>query len=135
MHRGGIADQKCVDSYNAFSAVATPAALAMKECPQHLPPTLNNPVTLSLRGVVGVTEIVLRLVVTLDSQLARNQRAESVFLDSWNTVQATRPKQMLPVGADPKKKRLRHLVAKLGLYSTNNTTELEAFLRSHRLVT
>ena len=134
IHKGGIADHKCIDAYAAFSPVATPAALGMRECPQHVPPTLNNPVGLSLRGVVGMTEVVLRLVVTLDSQFARNRRAETVFLTAWQQVYATKPKPMLPAGADQKRKRMRHLVRKIGLHTTDNMADLEAFLRSHSLV-
>jgi hypothetical protein len=134
MHNGGIADQKCVDAYAAFASVATAAVLGVKECPQHVPPTLSSPVALSLRGVVGMTEIILRVLVTLDSELAKNERAESVFLSSWHRVHGTKPKSVLPANIEQKRRRLRHLVRKLGLYSSNNIAALESFLRARHLV-
>ncbi len=52
----------------------------MTEIPAHVPPTLGGKIQLDLRGVIGFFQIVLQIMVTVDSELLRSQYAEKELL-------------------------------------------------------
>lgn len=138
MHGGGIAGQKCIDAYNEFAPL-TPADLGITEVPKVIAPSLGAPVKLVLRGVVGFSEIILRLVATLDAELACTQGAEREFLDHWRahfSASGNTKVKRFPLSADRarRERHLRRLIGKLALPRPANVSPLETFLRSHRLV-
>ena len=76
-HNGGKADQKLINAYLAFHPVATVADLGLTEVPVHILPILGTPVRLSLRGIVGFSDIIIRIITTLDAELSFAINAES----------------------------------------------------------
>lgn len=132
IHNGGCADQKCVDAHVAFLPVATASALGVKECPNHIAPTLDQNVKLSLRGVVGLTDIIRRLVVTLDSELARSSKAEAVFIERWRLVHGGTPVK-LPKESTKRRNKMMECVKALGWHPVVAATRLDGFLRTHNL--
>lgn len=104
MHGGGIANQRLIDAYNYFSAVATTASLGVSEVPAHSAPAINTHTRLSLRGVVGFTGILFKIIATLDAELSRSKLAERHFVEKWKA--ANPHKQML---SSVQKKRARQI--------------------------
>jgi hypothetical protein len=76
-HNGGRADQETIDAYNRFSAVSSVAALGLPEVPEHNHLTLKGPIKLELRGVIGLSDIVLRIIRTYDVTLSESALAEA----------------------------------------------------------
>ncbi len=133
MHAGGLADQKCVDDYTVFAAVATCTALGVKEVPAHSPPAVGQPVPLVLRGVVGMTAVVRHLVVTLDAELARHKVAEEVFVRRWRGFYPG--PVTLPYNPIRRTARVARLTKKvMGFPATGTAAELETFLKQRTLV-
>jgi hypothetical protein len=85
-HRGGIANQRLIDAYSHFSAVATTAGLGVSEVPEHYAPGINSHTRLSLRGVVGFTGILFKIIATLDAELCRSKRSEQLFIKRWTVA-------------------------------------------------
>jgi len=138
MHGGGIAGQKCIDAYNEFVTL-TPSDLGVAEIPKVVAPSLGDPVKLVLRGVVGFSEIILRLVATLDAELACTQGAEREFLSHWRahfSGSGNSKVKRFPLSADRarRERHLRRLIGKLALPRPANVSPIESFLRNHRLV-
>jgi hypothetical protein len=138
MHGGGNANQKCVDDYREYSTLTT-SDLGISEVPKVIPPSLGRPVSLSLRGVVGFSEIVQRLVATLDAELACTRGAERHFLSLWHERFSESGKtkvKRFPLSPEIGKREhhLRRLIGKLSLPRPVHTGALETFLRQHRLV-
>lgn len=79
-HNGGKADQKLIDSYLVFQPVATIADLGLAEVPVYIPPVLGSPVAFSLRGVVGFSDVIIRIITTLDVELSYALNAESELI-------------------------------------------------------
>lgn len=131
MHRGGLADQKCVAAFSALPATGTPNAIGMKEYPQHTATVLGHQVSLSLRGVVGFSDVLVRLMVTLDAEFSKHHEAERMIVESWRNFNMKR--YMLPAEATARARTLRRLVAKLGWKTTLKTQGLEAVLRHQKL--
>jgi hypothetical protein len=132
VHRGGIADQRCLEALNALPKIENSTAIGLKEFPQHSSVRLNHRVYLSLRGVVGFSDVLLRLLVTLDAQFARHKKAEQLLLEKLKDAKVE--VRLLPTDSIERQRALQKLVRKLGWEPTNNTLELELVLASQNPV-
>lgn len=80
MHHNVSASQEVVDAYNNYLPVATLTDLDTKEVPIIIPPVLGQPVKLSLRGVIGFSQFVRRILIIADINLIKTSASEDEFL-------------------------------------------------------
>ena len=80
MHRNFAASKEVIDAYNNFQSVASLAALDTTEVPIIIPLVLGNPIQLSLRGVIGFSQFVRRILIISDIYLIKTTAAEDEFL-------------------------------------------------------
>ncbi|WP_306534697.1 hypothetical protein [Geobacter sp.] len=131
-HNGSFADRKTADAYAEFSTIATTTDLGVTEVPLHTPVTVGAPVSLSLRGVVGFCDIILKIIVTLDAELSRSKLAEEVFKAYW--LEKHQRRYTLKTDLSKKKNQIKQLIARLNLPTPPATDEFETFLRVNQLV-
>lgn len=133
MHSGGAATQRTVDAYTGYAAIISPSDLGMSELPEHQPVVLGLRPTLSLRGVVGLSEVMLRLLVTLDAELSRSKRSESSFEKRWRQKY---PKRLQSLSANVKKraKTISKMVEAAGFPKPEHPATLADFLKAKNLV-
>lgn len=82
VHHGGVASIKAEACYTAYLGL-TKIQLGLKEKPE-LPAVLNGqPIELSIRGVVGLCDVVLRIIATLDCDFANSVYAEHLLKRRW----------------------------------------------------
>lgn len=80
IHSGGRTDQKLIDAY-AEVAGLTAVDLDVNELPVMEPVArVNDLIKLSLRGVVGFSQIVIKLVEVMDTELIKAERAVDCFV-------------------------------------------------------
>ena len=79
IHDGGLTNQKVIDAYSAILTL-TKEDLDVKECPITISSNLGEPIQLSLRGVVGFSQLILRLVSTFDVEFIKTNKAEDYFI-------------------------------------------------------
>jgi hypothetical protein len=129
-HASSIADQKTEDSYNAFQLVANTIDLPVDEAPLHFPVKSGSKVKLSLRGVVGFGEIILRMVTTLDVVLIPMKEAEGELIKSFKEWRKTKGKRSHSLKKDPAERgqQIIRLVRGIGYPDPNRTDELERIL-------
>lgn len=88
MHHNFAASQDLVDAYNAYLPFATCNDLDVNEVPIIISPVLGHRVELSLRGVIGFSQLVRRIIIITDINLLRSKAAEKEFIDrkpvDWN---------------------------------------------------
>ena len=97
-HRGGIADNNSYESYVAIANLASLHTLNVDEVPEHFPIVVGKPVKLSLRGVVGLGDIIIKLVATLDAELSTCQKAENELIErfkQWSISKSGKSKNSL----------------------------------------
>lgn len=80
MHKNFIASQKLIDSYNQYQTIASTNDLDIDEILVTIPPVLGQRVELSIRGVIGFSQIIKRIIVISDTHLLRNKAAEKEIL-------------------------------------------------------
>lgn len=107
IHAGGIADSRVEQGFLCYEAISA-AELGVKEVPECAVMRVGDSIRLSLRGVVGLGDIVLRLVVAIDTELSRSALAETIVLDRLRTTRGIR----IALPSNPAKAHRR--VASLG---------------------
>ncbi len=132
IHHGGYANARLVARYQEFAAVSSPARLDVKEVPRHSSVSLNDKVKLDLRGVVGFSDVVIRIITTCDAELARSIYAEKEF-ESVYTEKGQRGRTLKK---DPteRSKQVSRYVRRIGYPVPLVTNDIEQFLLQKHLV-
>lgn len=131
-HHGGRATKTAVDAYAKYT-VETAISLGLKEKPI-MSPILNigDPIQLQLRGVVGFSDVVLRLIHTLDVELAISSYAERVFYEIWTRNHAIPVK--LKSTPSARHTQLKGMVHQCGLPRPDQLPSLDSYMQSQGLV-
>lgn len=132
VHNNRIADQKTVNAYLQFVAIAKPENFDIKEVPQHILTEIDKPIRLSIRGIVGLSDVVRRMIATIDAELARSESAEFEFLARWKKKIPS--KIQLSNDENRKRKQIMSYVLSLGFPSPIRTDQLEQFLIVNNLI-
>ena len=80
IHNGGQTTKRIVDACQDICQF-TPNEIDVKEIPQYKQAGIGDPVVLTLRGVVGFSQIVLKIVSTFDIEFIKSQYAIKYFCD------------------------------------------------------
>lgn len=78
IHQGGQTTQKVIDEYAKILPL-TATDLDVIELPQTFSTSLGEPIKLSLRGVVGFSQLTIRIVSTLDIEFIKARYADEYF--------------------------------------------------------
>ena len=137
IHHGGIATEHLMNVYTEFLSVATPEQLGVKEVPAHYPVVAGQPIRLNLRGVVGLGNIILKIITTLDAELSQSVHAELEFEKRWRNKHTNKPTLKTansPEKLNARERQIKRLVSGLGFPSPQEANETEIFLRSKGLI-
>ena len=131
IHLGGIANQAAVDAYAAFLPVSGRAALGRKGELSFDPASLGSPVTLNLRSVVGFTDVLIKIIVTVDAELSRAERSEALFERAFRAVN-----RRVMLSATPRKRdaQVKERCFKAGYPRPLNAPIVYDFLKDRRLI-
>jgi hypothetical protein len=131
MHAGGLANDRTCDAYADLLQISTAFDLGASEIPVHEPIAIGQPVTILLRGVVGLCDVMLGIVATLDAELSRAKNAERELLERWA---ARYGKYTLSsTSKERSNAQVSRLISNLGFPRPTNPTAMIAFLRDHSL--
>jgi hypothetical protein len=132
IHHNSIADEKAESAYNRFSLITKSIELGTKEIPNYFPSEKDKPIKLSIRGVVGLSDIVLRIIATIDAELSRSANAENEFINRWKSIM---PKHVqLNKMTDKRRKQIVGHMLSLGFPSPIRIDQIEKFLKEHGLI-
>ena len=124
MHRGRKCDNRLYGSQSQFIPVANKTVLGMGFVPDFTTFRLGDDVNLSLRGVLGFTEVILRVVTTVDAELSSTSIGEQVLVERI----AANTRIPMP------QKSLRALLTTIGLQGVLLTQDLLQFLRQTNVI-
>lgn len=136
-HQNGLATQTAVDSCQAYAALSA-SNLGVPEKPVLPLVLLNDRITFSLRGVIGFSDIILRIIATLDAEFSSSGMAEREFRDQWiekHTLNGKIPRLLLrSSGKNRREKQLARIVKKIGLPRPSQVSQIDSFLKQHNFV-
>lgn len=131
-HGGGVADQHTEESFAAMRNLSA-ADIGTSEFPVTIPVQSGAPLRLSLRGVVAVTDVMLRLAAAIDARLSTAAASDEILESRWRSVFGAR-KEMLPFDTGKRRKRVRSFIVKIGLPPPEDPDAMLAWLSSRKLV-
>lgn len=131
IHNGGVANEKLFEVYNLFSVISA-ADLGVAELPEHPEISVGKPYHVTLRGVVGFGDVMLRLITTLDAEFAKKEVAEPVFVKKWKGV--ILGSHTMPGNDDDADRYIKRLVGKLNLKAPATGLPLRGFLKENKLI-
>jgi hypothetical protein len=130
VHLGGTVDQKLADASTAYHAL-TATSLDMAVKPEYTHFALGDKVQLHIKGVAGLTDILLRIVTTIDAEFLQSQNAESIFAQR---IRATLNGKSKRLDYFTKQKELRSLVQRSAFAMPLTTSPIETFLKSQGIL-
>ncbi|MEJ7791998.1 MAG: hypothetical protein WKF65_08525 [Gaiellaceae bacterium] len=129
VHAGGLGTAQLVKAHQDLHEVTTKSA-RLKEIPEHSAPAAEQPVELSLRGVIGLTAVVIHLVMTIDAELSQTHVAENEFLQRFRERYGT---VELPAEQPQRSRRVRSLTKNLGFPEPKSVQKIDELLAGESL--
>ena len=132
MHNGSFANKNLIDAYNEYKSTATLSSLCVSEVPDFPAPVLDSKITISLRGVVGFSYILIKLLVSIDTELLQSSNAEEEFIARYklkHTIVRT-----LKADVEGARGQVRQYVKQCGFPTPMNIDDMITFLVDKQLV-
>jgi hypothetical protein len=104
--------------------VAKGSSLGMTFVPVHSVYAIGDAVSVNIHGILGFTEVILKIITTVDAELSKTSVGESALI---GTIKSQIQRPLL-------KRRLLFLFNTLGWKDVTITPELSAFLAQHHIV-
>lgn len=130
MHGNCIASQRLVDAYTSYLVVATKVDLDVTEVPIIIPPVLGAKVHLNIRGVIGFSDFVQRILIITDINLLQTKPAEEEFLNR-------KPSGLLltlNTNTTRAQEQIRHVCERAGFLRPVWSDDLQRFMISNRFI-
>ena len=132
IHRGGKTDRRTVDAYNATIGLSA-GDLDVEEVPEmHAVSAIDENVRISLRGVVGFSQIVLKLVEVMDAELIKAEKSIDCFV---NQVKEFTPyPNTLPHETHKAEKRIEGIMRSAGFLPPKHSAAFVQLLRDKAII-
>ncbi|MBI6854557.1 hypothetical protein YA0002_17430 [Pseudomonas cichorii] len=131
IHNGGTAGPKQVKAYNLYHPLSA-SDLGVKEKPAYPVIALGDKYLINLRGVVGFGDVVLRLICSIDAEIAKTTLALPAFMGKWACAISQKP--TLPSSKELANFRIQQFLRKMRLKPSADCSALQGFLVSQNLV-
>lgn len=131
IHNRGICDQKLFDSYIAYQRIATNSLLGVKEVPRVNSVILNQSIKLDIRGVVGLTDVIIKMIITIDAEISKSEFGLRYFKDKWITIGETG--RTMKKDEEKRKNQFRRYIQRMGFPVTQNVGELMTYFENNSL--
>lgn len=138
MHNGSKTDDKLITAYNDYLPHQNTGSLCVSEVPELYTPVLDNPIKISLRGVVGFSYILIKIMVSLDAELLRSLNAETEFLRRYRESHIDKNghfiRRTLKSDKRQAENQVSRYVSQCRFSKPADVEEMRNFLLSHQLV-
>jgi hypothetical protein len=133
VHRGGIADIKAENAWLNASTLknsdiggrSAPAISVIKE---------GESVETSLYEAIQLSDVLLRIVHTIDAELCFTRVGEQAFLNDWQNSEGARALRTFPAGQNRRADRIKKIVRKVGYMPPADTDAVYELGRREGLV-
>ena len=125
MHRGRLCDGKLYGAQSEFLPVASTAGLGMDFIPKHKIYAIGDPVEVDFQASLGFTDVILRIVTTVDAELSRSDFSENQLIERISQAKKTPIKNS---------NSLKGIFNTFGIQGVNLTSDLLTMLRSKNIL-
>lgn len=138
MHNGSKADARLISAYTDYIPVATTTDLCVSETPEFFQPILGYDIQISLRGVVGFSYVLIKIMVSLDAELLCTSDAEKEILVRYKNKHTDKDGHFilrtLKPDLDSAHKQVKRYIQQCGFALPQTADDLTNFLLKNRLV-
>jgi hypothetical protein len=120
MHRGGIADNLAEDAWRNASTLAR-SDIGGRSSPALIRLTDGMMVKTNIFEAIQLSDVLLRIVYTLDAELCFTDLAEQTFLTGWQANANARNLRELPANPIKRARRLASICRKAGFVTPSDT--------------
>lgn len=132
IHRGGKTDQRTIDAYHEIVNL-TATDLDVAEIPEMFAVSMvNENVKISLRGVVGFSQIVLKMVEVMDAEFIKADKAVDCFVSQ--VKEFTSYANTLPQEAHKAEMRIKGIMRNAGFLSPKQSAAFVQLLRDKGII-
>lgn len=131
IHGNGVCGQKLIDVYNHFLTITNARMINANEVPEVYPVRFGDKVKLSIRGVVGLSDLILRIIITIDAEISCSEFGRSYLISEWKNRSK---KNTMKSDKDERIKQLARFIHKLGFPISNNIPELHDYFENEGLL-
>ncbi|MBR6177292.1 MAG: hypothetical protein IKQ70_05325 [Bacteroidales bacterium] len=134
IHQGGRTNQNLVNAYSSIQALTT-SDLDVTEMPDMEPVfAVNELVKLRLRGVIGLSQIVIKIVEVLDMEFIKADKALDCFISQIKEF-TPRPENLRFLTDAKKREKIVSIMKRSGFPSPNYNTAFYQLLERNRIIT
>ena len=133
IHNGGQTTQLVYDAHIAMANLSN-MDLDVKEVPQPMASAVGDPIILSLRGVVGFTQIILKIVSTFDVEFIKCAGAEQYLCNRIKECMTVIPYPTCKLSKDKTCREVSNLVRQGRFISPSNPSILYNILKRNRIM-
>ena len=113
--------KKAYDDY-----IKVKSSLGIKEELEIDIPVVNSPVKAYLRGVIGFSDIILKLLYHLDAELIKTNLGENYFKETINAKY--KKKKGFSTDSEKCEKQISHFCTRVGFMQPENPLKLKKYL-------
>lgn len=129
MHENFVASEEFIDAYNKYIPVATTTSLNVEEVPVFPTPSQKSPIKLSLRGIIGFSQIIRKIIIIMDTYLLQTKAGEQEFLNRTSNL----AREKLSSNKEKSKNQIKKFSRKAGFLESEWSEEYQNFLISNGL--
>jgi hypothetical protein len=133
MHRGGVADTIAENARRQASTLNR-SDIGLRSSPDLSTITVGQIVKMNIGQAIQLSDVLLRIVATIDAELCFTSYAEKTFLDGWRSNQRLRDIREVPGDAAKKERALAAYSRKAGFVSPANTDAIYTIGRREGLL-
>ena len=130
IHTGGKTTNQLISAYNNIKDI-TKEDIDVNELPEIFNTDLNNPMRISLRGIVGFSQLILKIVSTFDIEFIACEHADEYF---FRRIKEEFPRIYPTNSASNPDKDIAHVVQKGGFKRPDNITFLYPLLKAKNIM-
>lgn len=131
-HGGGIASERAATAYRNFEPVSDRQSLGIRGNLIIEPFSVDLPVKLHLRGVVGFCDVLLKIMTTVDAELSKSDQAERLLENKLG--RAIPNLSMLSSDATRRRNQVIRRCRAAGLPTPTNVDSVYQFMLDRRII-
>lgn len=132
MHNGALANKRLCEAYKNHITYNNKSTLKVSEMPIFNKPDENKKIDISLRGVVGFSYILIKIIASIDTELIRTKEAEDIFISRYKSTHKI--KKTIKQDENKGNAQLASLIRQCGFLTPQNIKEIKTLLIQHNLI-
>lgn len=132
IHSGSKFKESTIDAYSAYVPLSKESINTKEKPIVQDAASMGDEIKVSLRGVVGLSDIIIRIIKTIDTELSKTTKAEEILLTRISKKINPNIK-ILPTSPAKRKQRVEKIFCNIGLIKPHDATFIIPLFIEHKI--